>query len=154
MIYILFFYICFMLPYYKQSKDWTCGPACMRMVLASFGIRKSEAAVAKLLCVSKVSGTKHKKFAELSEKLKLSYVVRRKGSVEEIKEFLPWCKIIVCYWLPDEKSGHNAVVRKISSKRIYLFDPWFGRNYSLPLSYFNKNWRCRQDKRWFIAIKL
>ncbi len=139
--------------YFKQSSDWTCGPACMRMVLHSFGIKKSDTQLIKLMHSNKLRGTLNREFPALCEKLRLSYVVRRNGSVGEIKEFLPWCKIIVCYWLPDEKTGHYAVVRKINKNRIYLIDPWFGPNHSLPLSYFNRNWRGKEEKRWFIAIK-
>ncbi len=141
------------MKYFKQSADWTCGPACMHMVLASFGIRKSEKALARLMHSNKRIGTKNYEFPALCEKLKLSYVVRRNGSIGEIKEFLPWCKVIVCYWLPDEKTGHYAVVKKIG-KRIHLIDPWLGSNHSLSIAYFSKHWYGKEDRRWFIAIKL
>ena len=33
-------------PYFKQDTDYTCGPASLQMVLAYFGIRESEEALA------------------------------------------------------------------------------------------------------------
>ncbi len=140
--------------YFKQSKDWSCGPACVRMVLASLGIKKSEKEIARLMHANKLVGTRFREFPALFEKLKLSYVVRRNGSVEEIKEFFPWCKVIVAYWVPGEETDHYAVVRKIDKRKIYLLDPWFGPKHSLSLSYFKKRWfGVGNTKRWFIAVR-
>lgn len=30
------------IPYFKQNRDYTCGPACLRMVLAYYGIQQDE----------------------------------------------------------------------------------------------------------------
>ena len=37
------------IPYYEQETNYTCGPACMRMVLASLGIKKSEKDIQQFL---------------------------------------------------------------------------------------------------------
>ena len=76
------------IPCYRQGKEWNCGAAAMRMVLQALGFRKSEKELARLLGTSKKSGTRNKAFAELGEKLKLNYCVKRKSSLKELEKML------------------------------------------------------------------
>ena len=40
-------FLSIIIPYFKQESWYTCGPACLRMVLAFFGIARTEAEVMK-----------------------------------------------------------------------------------------------------------
>jgi predicted double-glycine peptidase len=63
----------------------------------------------------------------------------------------------VNYFIPEEKCDHYSVLRKIDSKNISLFDPWFGPEHKYSLREFKKIWHSdfnfEKEKRWFIAIK-
>jgi len=146
------------IPYYEQETNYTCGPACMRMVLASLGIKKSEKDITKLIGTNKIRGTNHGDFLSLVEKYKLRYSVNREATIDELKYYSKnHYKIIVCYFHPVEKVGHYAVVRKITSKKITLMDPVDGPNKTYSLSYFQKIWSSRKtynkERSWFIAIR-
>lgn len=146
------------IPYFKQGVDWTCGAASMRMVLASFGIRKSEKEIVGMLGTNKTRGTKNKAFSALAEKLKLSYAVKRNSSLVDLKFFLGrGYKIIICYFILEEKTGHYAVVSKISRDKIHLLDPIYGEEHTLSLKEFVKIWKNNpkydNEKGWFIGIK-
>lgn len=43
-------------PYYRQHRDYTCGPACLRMVLAYYGHETDEVSLT-MLCGTNVFGT-------------------------------------------------------------------------------------------------
>lgn len=147
-----------MVRYYEQETAYTCGAACMRMVLESLGIKKTEKQVAGLLGTNKIRGTNHRDFVSLVEKYKLRYSVHREASLQDLKYYFKnHYKIIVCYFHPIEKEGHYAVVRNIKRNKITLMDPNDGPSKTYLLSYFKKFWGSNKtfegERSWFMAIK-
>jgi predicted double-glycine peptidase len=43
-------------PYFSQNRDYTCGPVCLRMVLAYWGYETDEVSLS-MLCGTTVFGT-------------------------------------------------------------------------------------------------
>lgn len=146
------------IPFYEQQTPYTCGPACMRMVLASLGIKRTENQITKLLGTNNIRGTNHRDFVSLAEKYKLRYSVHREAVVDDLKYFYKnHYKIIVCYFHPTEKVGHYAVVKKLTRERIHLMDPTDGPNKSYSLNYFQRIWSSKKtfnkERSWFMAIR-
>ena len=148
------------IPYHKQKTEWTCGPASMRMVLDSLGIKKSEKELIKLLDTNEIQGTLHKSFPELAEKFNLNYIVGRKNSTLEQLDNLQEqdYRIIVSYFIPEDNFHHYAVLKEVDPKKIHLLDPWFGENTEYSIDNFNRNWhdlleKYDKDKKWFFGIK-
>ncbi len=146
------------LPYYKQETNYTCGPASLRMVMAYLGYSYEESELRKMLKTTKVWGTLHKNIVKAAEKHKLSYVVKRNTSIEELKKSLKKKKVaIVCYMIPQGNIYHYAVVRKIGSKYIYLHDPYLGPDCKYLIEDFIEVWKSdpkhEGDERWFFAIE-
>lgn|SRR3989338_6130972 len=141
-------------PFYYQQTDYSCGSACMRMLLAAKGIKKSEPQLIRQLKTSKRSGTWAHRFPQVAERYRLTYLAARKGTIKELKEL---CKkgyrILICYYIKEEKTGHYALVKTITSKRITLLDPWFGPSQSFTIKEFTKIWKNDEEKQWFFAIK-
>ena len=130
----------------------------MRMILASKGIKKSEKQLVKLLCTNKIRGTWHKNFSVAAKKLRLTYKVESNSSILEIKKFMKInYTVIVCYYIPWEKTDHYSVVKKIDKEHIYFYDPWFGENHKYKISHFLRVWksysRYENEKRWLFAVK-
>ncbi len=147
------------IPYFKQEKIWSCGPACFRMVLATFGIKKSSKQVIKLLDSNPRWGTKNRSFVKVAERLKWSYVVIRNATFSELRRaYREGYVIIVNYYLEKEDTGHYAVVEAINRKSLVLLDPWKGR-VRYTFEKFDKYWgTCDlklsdKDIRWFLAVK-
>ena len=144
------------IPYYAQETDWTCGPAAMRMVLYSFGIKKSEKELARLMDTTKSKGTKHNAFSQLAELFKLNYIVHRSSTLRDLQEvFRQNYLIILCYFDSTQNVGHYAVVKRVDSKTIFLLDPAYGRDHKYPLRHFKHIWFDTDDKEkgWFIGLK-
>lgn len=142
------------LPYYEQQTCWTCGPAVMRMVLEPLGIFKTEKQLIQLLRTNKKGGTTNMALVQLVDKYKLNYVVFRNGTMSVLKRFLKQhYRIIISYYYEAHKTGHYAVLKKITKKNIYLLDPWCGPDHQYKLSYFHKIWREEKERGWFIGIK-
>lgn len=140
-------------PYYKQETIYTCGAACMRMILGSIGINKSEKQVAKMLKTNKMIGTWHKNIPELAERYKFDYMIFREASWLDLVFYhnTGW-KIIVCF-INRENIPHYCVVKKINWHSIYFLDPYFGPKERYFIHDFKKRWHDTEDKRWFMAIK-
>lgn len=146
------------IPYYEQETIYTCGPACMRMVLASLGIKKSEDQLTKLLGTNKIRGTNHRDFVSLAEKFKLRYSVNREATIHDLKYYYNnHYKIIVCYFHTKDKEGHYAIIRKLTPSKITLMDPIDGPRKTYSINYFNKIWSSRKtfnkERSWFMAIR-
>jgi len=60
-------------------------------------------------------------------------------------------------FLSFRKVDHYVVLKKLDSKYIYFYDPWFGPNHKYNLIDFKKIWkndkRFENEKAWFVAIK-
>lgn len=147
------------LAYYEQEKEHTCGPASGRMILASFGVRRREHDVARVLGTKKC-GTKDTDFIKLAQKYRLHYISKKNASFKGLQKLQrKGYKIIVSYWYTPDKTGHYAVLHKVGSKYVHLLDPWAGPNHKYSISYFRKLWDwsvCEEpdtNRRWFFAVK-
>lgn len=145
-----------MIPHFKQESIHTCGPACMRMVLAASGINKSEKQLARLMRSSTKHGTHHWEFPKLAEKLKLQYVVGQENStLNELKSVIKkGFHVIVCYFDHEDGFGHYAVVKAVTPRYIYLLDPFEEPNFKQPLKQFIKDWYGVNTYRgWYFGVK-
>src|SRR3989344_750537 len=143
--------------YYEQEREYTCGPASGRMILASFGVHRREHHVARVLGTRR-AGTNDDAFIRLAKKYQLSYLFMKNADLKKLRNLQKnGYKIIVSYWYSPDKTGHYAVLRKVGSKYIHLLDPWAGPNHKYSKSYFQKLWDwsiCEEpdtNRRWFFA---
>ncbi|MBW3016995.1 C39 family peptidase [Candidatus Woesearchaeota archaeon] len=146
------------MPFFSQETDYTCGPACARMMLARFGIAATENELAELLGTTSDSGTDQSAFNRLAEKYGLDYVSRHSASFSELRELSgKGYAVTVCFFFQPEKVSHYAVVSSLSGSRINLLDPWKGPEHNYSTSYFSKLWKHVSKKGrlgcWLFALK-
>jgi len=146
------------IPHYYQQKTWTCGAAAMRMALETVGIKRTEKQLVNLLRTDKVGWTRNRDMAHLVERLKLSYLVHRKGTLKELEDLLKKKYIIiVCYYYELDKVGHFGVVTKIDARYVYVHDPAEGPNIKYMRPHFSRLWYStktfEKEKGWYIAVK-
>jgi ABC-type bacteriocin/lantibiotic exporter with double-glycine peptidase domain len=147
-------------PFHLQTKDYTCGPACMRMALEFFGINRREDELEKLMHALPGQGTLFKDMEDAAEHFGLAHKTIAPATIDDIKMLLAeqWL-VIVCYLMQTEpfQIDHYAIVRKLDKGRINLFDPWHGELQSYPIIQFEEIWKSRErpDKadQWLIALK-
>lgn len=113
-------------PHYPQSRDGACLPACVRMVLTTFGEQRSEAAWAKRLG-SYEYGTPSSRVTRLaSRRYEVEY---RSFSLVELKNKLEQglYPIVFVYagfldWA-DFEGFHALVLVEITEDSVWLHDP-------------------------------
>jgi ABC-type bacteriocin/lantibiotic exporter with double-glycine peptidase domain len=146
------------IPHYKQETNYTCGPACMRMALASFGIVKSEKWLAGKMRTSKKNGTPYASFPGVARRLGLDFVQEEKSSLATVTGLIrKGFVVIVCILCKDDKSGHYAILARRSEKKVFLLDPWAGDVHPCPMPCFFKSWTAggtvSPKPRWLFAVK-
>ena len=146
------------LSHFKQRTPYTCGPACLRMVLHSFGIKKSEKWLAHLMKTTKKNGTEATHFPRVARYFHLKSYHRHHASIADIvKAQKNGHEVIVLFYLPGLGEAHYSVVRKVDSRYLYLRDPWYGPRHRISLKKFENSWHGNTGAatriRWFFAIK-
>ncbi len=137
---------------YKQTNDWTCGPAIARVILHYFGVKPSISDLIKQLRTTR-AGTENRYIISLFKRNNIKFFHKKNSSISEIRRYLKNYWIIVAYWIPVHNEAHYSIIKKMNSKRIYFHDTWFGLNHSYTLNYFLKNWHDDETARWFMAVK-
>lgn len=143
------------MKYSKQTNEYYCGPATVKMILEMYGIAKSQKQLARELKTTIKSGTSHKEITKILSKYRIPFKEKRKnGKIKELRNIPANEIIFTCRYLPEERTGHYVIVKKIESKSINLIDPYFGKNKKLSLNYFKKTWHgTHVPYGWYIAIK-
>lgn len=148
--------------FYKQEQEYTCGPACMRMILASKGINYSEKELEVLMeTIPELSlngGTKCAAFSKVAKMFNLDYVLGENSNIEMLKKLLNEKAIVVILFMQRSNIGdygHFSIVRKISEDKIYLADPDEQDNFPMKLSEFLQEWYSESEDKtqWFFAVK-
>lgn len=135
-------------PYYKQEFPWSCFPACIRMLLEFYGIKKEENELRRLL-----KSTLHRGgswfLVELGlESLGLIFYYSVKFSLEELKSLIKdGTPAIVSLNLSERHTNHTVVVIDITEDFVVINDPEKGEGIQLETIKFLEAW----SKRGYIA---
>lgn len=166
-------------PLYEQIGVPACGPASLKMVLDFFGktYRAKPYTEKRLaaLCGMTAEGVDHVQFVKGVKKVPgASVFTKQNGTLNELRYFIlqERLPIIVGWWetfslepedSPDEDCGHFSVIQHISTKYIYLADPWVGENKKagvrkIPIRQFMEMWHDTDTphnlptKRWYMVL--
>lgn len=103
-----------------QFDTSDCGPACLAMILSSFG-RYTTITELRSLCGTDVSGTTFFGLKQAAEKIGLE-ATAVKCKIDQIdREMFP----CIAHIIPKENknSDHYVVIKKIKGKRVQIWDP-------------------------------
>jgi ABC-type bacteriocin/lantibiotic exporter with double-glycine peptidase domain len=125
-----------------------CGPACLKIVSAYFGVKASERRIARL-CRSRVtSGTTGANLAKAARSLGFSTQIVDEARFKTIEQWLRRGVPVIVDWMSAQHNrrmghpvavGHYSVVCGLTGKDIILEDPAVGR-------------RNRIDRRTFLRL--
>lgn len=116
------------IPFFKQESWFTCGPACLRMVLAFFGIVRTEAEVVKE-CDTTELGTTTVKLSTGAYKFGLKSSSLKNASIDDIKNELRKGRPVIVLIDPSylyggiSGFGHFIVIVGFSDEEIIYHDP-------------------------------
>jgi ABC-type bacteriocin/lantibiotic exporter with double-glycine peptidase domain len=71
----------------KQTKGY-CGPASLKMIMDSFGIRKSQDYWAKQTKTSRNTGCSEKEIVRVAKSLGFRSYIKQKSTLNELKDLL------------------------------------------------------------------
>jgi len=115
------------MKYYKQEKNYTCGVACLRMVLSAQGLPDiDEDTLEEMIECVPESGTHYKSMVSFADKFDLDCISHEGGTVEEIDELTKqgW-SVVVAYSVD---VPHFALYEKCNDNHLFLCDPFFGEH--------------------------
>lgn len=134
------------LPCLKQTKLDTCAVACLRMVLAHYGLQVEEAEL-EALCQTTEEGTTAINLVRAAESLGRHAAVGE-GDVDLLRSAvstnLPPLVYLHTGSLPDAfdfEGIHAVVVTDMGTNVVRVNDPWVGANLAIPLPEFLDAWR-------------
>lgn len=140
--------------YHRQEKPYTCGPACLRMLLSPYG-DFSERLLATLAGTI-IGGTTPLGLARAARLVGYDAKVIRHADVEDLKDNLPSIVLINPGVLIDSRPsrhGHFLVVKEVTSDSLIVNDPmpiFGGENIILDLETFLAAWEIMDS--WLISI--
>jgi ABC-type bacteriocin/lantibiotic exporter with double-glycine peptidase domain len=140
--------------YYRQEKSYTCGPACLKMLLSSHG-DFSESLLATLAGTI-IGGTTPLGLARAARHVGYDAKVIRHAEMEDLKDNLPSIVLInpgVLLGGRPSRHGHFLVVKEVKSDSLIVNDPmpiFGGENIILDIETFLAAWEIMDS--WLISI--
>jgi len=134
-------------PYHKQNRDYTCGPACLRMALEYWGFQQDEVSLS-MLCKTTVTGTGLAEIAEAAQELGFVAEWKRGAKISELtnalKQGIPVMAMVDARLLHDIEVpipvGHMIVIVAIDTNTIFYHDPEVGSEQSVSRPIFSQAW--------------
>ena len=131
-------------PLFKQETTFSCAPACLRMVLASSGLTKSEEELRALSDCSPFLGTSAMSLVEAARKLGFSWTRKFTLNLGELmievsSEIWPIVYLRTRLAPGAKLQEHAVVVTHLDSGEAEILDPWRGE-LKLSIEEFQKEW--------------
>ena len=141
-------------PFFKQHTDYTCGPACMKMVMKYFGKEFTEEHLKKLMKTKKKDGTEHSALVNCTEKKGFNYRVHKNSTINQIKYYIDKELPVIINFIAPDGNGHYAVVTEYKKDKLILNDPYYGKKTEIKNNDLEKKWHSegKKTKRWMIVL--
>ena len=136
-------------PFQETLNVGMCGPASLKMVLAYYGIEKTESELAQLCQTDSELGTSDQDLKRVAEQLGFKVTIKNNSTFEDIASWLEKKVPVIVNWftrgrmdyddstVPD---GHYSVVAGLDDDYIYLQDPEIGTMRKLTREDFMTVW--------------
>jgi len=110
----------------KQRDPNACGPTCIEMVLAYFGISHSVSDITRITKYKKAGGMYNRDVIRTLQHYGLKTKTFKNTTWESLSELNTSDSVIIISWMLEGYIGHLSVVEKIDKKHIYLAEPSTG----------------------------
>jgi len=151
-------YLNIRVPYFKQENWYTCGPVCLRMVLAFLRIIKTEAEV-KAACGTTELGTTPMQISAAAQKFGLKASSVKNANIDDLKREIKGGRPVIVLIDPSylyggiSGFGHFIVIVGFKDKDIIYHDPDVpeGKFMQLNLETFCNAWNA--TRCWMIKVE-
>lgn len=136
-------------PFQETLNTDMCGPASLKIVLAFYGVEKTERELAKMCETKKDLGTDDQGFKKAAEQLGFKVKIKNKSTFADIEQWLDKGVPVIVDWFTrgridytdsDVSDGHYSVVAGLDNNYIYLQDPEIGSIRKLKRNDFMTVW--------------
>ncbi len=136
-------------PFQETLNAGMCGPASLKIVLAYYGVEKTEQELFTLCKTKKDLGTDDKSLGKAAEQLGFKVKMKNKSTFKDIEKWLDKKVPVIVNWFTrgrtdytdsDVADGHYSVVVGLDDDSIYLQDPETGSMRKLDREDFMTVW--------------
>lgn len=136
-------------PFQETLHAGMCGPACLKMVLAYYGVERSEEVLAGLCETDPDVGTSDAAMKRAAESLGFTVEIKNNSTFADIQAWLDKQVPIIVNWFTrgridyaeeEVPDGHLSVVVGLDTEYIYLQDPEIGKLRKITRDDFMKVW--------------
>jgi ABC-type bacteriocin/lantibiotic exporter with double-glycine peptidase domain len=134
-------------PFHSQELKYSCVPACLRMVLASFGLSMTEAELREM-CDCTVFGTEALSAVDAARQLGFAGSVKHNLQFSELQTLVEAGHFPIVYINLEPIDGfddeHALVITQISGGIVSVHDPLRGER-EIPVDAFLSAWRMHRN---------
>lgn len=146
------------IPFFRQSTNYTCGPACLQMLFAMHGLEHTEDELTMSAGTTIETGTAKKSMATIARKAGFKTRTHNRATWGDIINALKaGTPALVNYVEPDTDDSHYALVVGYKDGNVLLHDPWNGEYFQMKRAQFLKRWlghRVRaKDRGWMMIVE-
>ena len=141
-------------PLFKQSTDYTCGPTVLCMVLAYYGITRSEEELRDQMKVNEREGTKNEQLENEARREGLFVYAKNGGTIEEIRKYVEENIPVIVNFIEEGGEGHYAVVVDVGNEHLVWNDPYHEKPTSILIAAFLPRWYSEDgiNRDWLMAV--
>ncbi len=140
-------------PYFKQNRYYTCGPVCLRMVLAYWNYETDEVSLS-MLCNTNIFGTSANQLVQAARRLgfESECVLERPYSslIRTLKNGIPPIVAVNATILYEQQhrfyTKHDIVLLEITPQQVAYHDPDVGQNLTVLPATFQQAWQAAQSE--------
>jgi len=134
--------------YHKQETDYSCFPACIRMLLDYHGIKKEEKELRLLFHTTPLKGGSWPNVKDGLKQLNINFEWGINFSLEEVKRLIQHdtpvvVSIDIAFFGGDEHQNHTVVVTDIG-EFVIVHDPERGESIQIDIKQFLDAWSNRE----------
>ncbi len=124
---------------FLQSSSY-CGPACLKMIFAYYGLNISERKIGQAARTTIKSGTSPKNLVSAAKHLGFKAYYKENSTIQDLRNLVVDRKTpVIVDWF-SEDDGHYSVVVGFANGKIFLQDPEIGKLRSMNISDFMRVW--------------
>jgi len=140
-------------PYFRQNRYYTCGPVCLRMVLAYWDHEADEVSLS-MLCGTDVFGTSAKQIIGAAHSLGFEAEYKFKSRYSDLQNALKNGVPPIVAVNPNTlqqravrlQARHDIVLLSLVKNKILYHDPEVGQNLSIMPATFKEAWNEAQNE--------
>jgi len=124
----------------KQSANYLCGPASLKIVLSYYGINISEKVIAKQTKTTPKLGCSLNNLLKYAKQLGLKAYHKDNCSIANLQSLLNKKIPVIVDWYSPRGEGHYSVIIDISGNKITYIDPYSGKKMKINKRDFLFRW--------------